>query len=326
MVDEEKLAMGYIYEAMDHGKEKIRVDYKDKLTKYGRIWEIIDKKWNNQLHRPIHAVGYFLKPKYHYKARLGDLQVVEIKDGLIDCLECMVLINVDQLEIHKQLTLFSMAAGTFGKNLAKKARDVDHPTHWWEAFGGQCPQLQKFAIRVLSQTCSASGCEHNWYVFERIHTKKRNCLEQKQLNDLVFVQYNLRLRRKQMMNRRPDLDPIVLDDINPTSEWVEETEDPVFDVDFDIDMALGGDEADLVAPSKPGLVAASSKGKQQMEGISRAARPTHVSIRSTSIVIGGSITTEVADEAEASSNSEPDDVYVAPVDDPMSSSGDEFDD
>eukprot|EP00253_Pinus_taeda_P013082 PITA_13082 len=211
MVDGEKLAMGYIYEAMDQGKEQIRVDYKDKLTKYGRIWAIIDKKWNNQLHRPIHAVGYFLNPKYHYKARLGDLQVVEVKDGLIDCLERMVLINVDQLEIHKQLTLFSMAASTFGKNLAKKARDVDHPS-----------------------------CEHNWSVFERIHTKKRNCLEQKQFNDLVFVQYNLRLRRKQMMNRRPDLDPIVLDDINPTSEWVEETEDPVFDVDFDIDMALGG--------------------------------------------------------------------------------------
>ena len=64
-----------------------------------------------------------------------------------------------------------------------------------------------------------------------------------------------------MMNRRPDLDPIVLDDIDPMSEWVEETEDLVFDVDFDINMALGGNEADLVAPSEPELVDASSKGK-----------------------------------------------------------------
>ena len=60
--------------------------------------------------------------------------------------------------------------------------------HWWESFGSECPQLQKFAIQVLSQTCSASGCERNWSVFERIHTKKRNRLEQKQLNDLIFVQ------------------------------------------------------------------------------------------------------------------------------------------
>ena len=36
-------------------------------------------------------------------------------------------------------------------------------------------------------------------------------------------------------------------------------------------------------------------------------------------------TTEVAEEFEQSSDSEPDDVYIARVEDPMSSSGDEFD-
>eukprot|EP00253_Pinus_taeda_P003754 PITA_03754 len=218
-----------------------------------------------------------------------------------------------------------MASGTFGKNLAKMARDVDQLAHWWESFGGQCPQLQRFAIRVLSQTCSASGCERNWSIFERIHTKKRNHLEQKRLNDLVFVQYNLRLRWKQMMRKSPDLDPIVLDDIDPTSKWVEETEDLVFKADFDIDMALVGDEADYVVALEPGLVAASRKGKEPMEGTSHAGRQTCASIRSTSIVIGG-IDTEVVDQAEVSSDSEPDDVYVAPNDDPVSSSGDELDD
>eukprot|EP00253_Pinus_taeda_P027736 PITA_27736 len=325
MVDGEKLAMGYIYEAMDQAKEQIRATYKDRLVKYGRIWEIIDNKWNNQLHRLIHAARYFLNPKYHYKDRLGDLHDGEVNTRLIDCLERMVPTHADQLEIHRQLTIFTMAGGTFGKNLAKMARDVDQLAHWWDSFGGQCPQLQRFAIRVLSQTCSASSCERNWSIFEHIHTKKRNCLEQKRLNDLVFVQYNLRLRRNQMMNKTPDLDPIVLDDIDPTSEWVEETEDPVFDTDFDINMALAGDEADFVAASEPGSVVASRKGKEPMEATSRAGRQTRASIRSTSIVIGG-IATEVADLAETSSDSEPDDLYVEPDDDPVSSSGDELDD
>eukprot|EP00253_Pinus_taeda_P014623 PITA_14623 len=235
----------------------------------------------------------------------------------------MVPSHVDQLEIHRQLTFFNMASGTFGKNLAKMARDVDQPAHWWESFGGQCAQLQRFAIRVLSQTCSASGCERNWSVFERIHTKKRNRLEQKRLNDLVFVQYNLRLRRSQMMSKSPDLDRIVLDAIDPTLEWVEETEYLLFEADFDIDMALVGDEADYVAASEPRSVVASRKGKEPMEGTSRAGQQTRASIRSTSIVIGG-IGTEVADQAEASSESEPDDVYVAPDDDPVSSGGDEL--
>ena len=73
-------------------------------------------------------------------------------------------------------------------------------------------------------------------------------------------------------------------------------------------MALAGHEADLVAPSEPGLVAASRKGKQPMEGTSHAARVTRASIRSTYIVIGGSVI-EVAYEVEASSNSDSDDVY-----------------
>jgi hypothetical protein len=65
IVDGEKLAMGYIYEAMDQAKEKIRATYKDRVTKFGPIWDIIDHRWNNQLHRPIHAAGYFLNPRYH---------------------------------------------------------------------------------------------------------------------------------------------------------------------------------------------------------------------------------------------------------------------
>lgn len=96
--------------------------------------------------------------------------------------------------------------------------------------------MQKFAIRVLSQTCSASGCERNWSLFERIHTKKRNRLEQKRLNDLVFVQYNLRLRCNQLMNKRPDTDPILLDDIDPTSDWVVETADAEFGDDLDVEL------------------------------------------------------------------------------------------
>ena len=112
---------------------------------------------------------------------------------------------------------------------------------------------------------------------------------------------------------------------------MEVTEDPVFEADFDFDVALAGGEfeEDLMAPSDrdPGLIVASRKGKQPMEGTSHAARVTHASIRSTSIVIGGS-GTEVADklEAEVSSNSDLDDVYAVADVDPVSSSGDEFDD
>ena len=117
----------------------------------------------------------------------------------------------------------------------------------------------------MSQTCSASGCEHNWSVFERIHTHKRNRLEQKRLNDLVFVQYNLRLRRNQLLNKRPDSDPIVLEDIDPTSDWVVESCPPEFDretsLDLDLDMEATMLNVDpLVADLVPGHPVAAAAG------------------------------------------------------------------
>eukprot|EP00253_Pinus_taeda_P012173 PITA_12173 len=173
---------------MDQTKEQIKTVYKDRVAKYGPIWAIIDERWNNQLHRPIHAAGN--------------------------------------------------ASGTFRKNLAKIAREADDPAQWWEAFGGHCPELQRFVIRILSQTCNASGCECNWSVFERIHTKKRNCLDQKRLNDLVYVQYNLRLRQNHLLNKNPDSNPIVLEDIDPTSDWVVESRPAEFDPYEDLDLDL----------------------------------------------------------------------------------------
>ena len=51
-------------------------------------------------------------------------------------------------------------------------------------------------MKVLSLTCSATGCERNWSIFDQVHSKKRNLLEQQSLNALVFVKYNLQLETK----------------------------------------------------------------------------------------------------------------------------------
>ena len=73
-------------------------------------------------------------------------------------------------------------------------RIILHVDEWWRLFGTDARILQKLAIRLLSQTASSSGCERNWSLFDRIHTKRRNKLEHKRLNDLVYVNYNLRLK------------------------------------------------------------------------------------------------------------------------------------
>ena len=92
----------------------------------------------------------------------------------------------------------------------------------------ECNELQNFAVRVLSLTCSATGCERNWSVFEHIHSKKRNRLEQQRLNALVFVKYNLNLESRQKIKeeKRETYDPICLSDMESDDEWITEREEP----------------------------------------------------------------------------------------------------
>ena len=60
MVDGDKPAMGYIYEAMDFSKEAIKRRYEDEDAKYMPLWNIIDACWDRQLHSPLHAVLMYL--------------------------------------------------------------------------------------------------------------------------------------------------------------------------------------------------------------------------------------------------------------------------
>ena len=58
-----KLAMPYIYEAMDRAKEQIAENFQKIETRYKKVWKIINTSWNLQLHRPLHAAAYYLNPR-----------------------------------------------------------------------------------------------------------------------------------------------------------------------------------------------------------------------------------------------------------------------
>lgn len=123
---------------------------------------------------------------------------------------------------------------------------------WWESYGGEGKELQKLAMRILSLTCSATGCERNWSIFDQVHTKRRNRLEQQRLNALVFVKYNLQLemRQKSREEKGDTYDPISLSDIESDDEWITEKEDPCLPIDsswMDIHETFSLEEG---APSK----------------------------------------------------------------------------
>ena len=73
----------------------------------------------------------------------------------------MVLDPLERCKIGLQLESFKDAKGLFGIEAAKVTRDNKPLAKWWDSYGDECPELQKFAIRILSLTYSSSRCEQN---------------------------------------------------------------------------------------------------------------------------------------------------------------------
>ncbi|KAI9119821.1 hypothetical protein K1719_009210 [Acacia pycnantha] len=56
MVDSDvKPAMGFIYVEIDRAKERIAHAFNNVERGYRPIWDVIDDRWDKQLHRPLHA-------------------------------------------------------------------------------------------------------------------------------------------------------------------------------------------------------------------------------------------------------------------------------
>ncbi|PNY08093.1 HAT family dimerization domain containing protein [Trifolium pratense] len=123
-----------------------------------------------------------------------------------------------------QLEDFKKGAKFFGSPIAMAALETKTAAQWWESYGDEPPELQNFAFRVLSLTCSSSRCKRNWSAFEMVHTKWRNRLMQKTMNDVVFVMTNSKLSKKEKKTRKIVDCELEFDDIDSDNEWIVEDE------------------------------------------------------------------------------------------------------
>ncbi|GKV28405.1 hypothetical protein SLEP1_g37470 [Rubroshorea leprosula] len=213
-------AMGYVYAGMYRAKETIKKELV-KREEYMIYWDIIDHYWRQQWQHPLHAAGFYLNPKFFYSFE-GDMPK-EIHSGMLDCIERLVPDIRMQDKIVKELHSYKNAVGDFGRNMAIRARETLLPAEWWSTYGGSCPNLARLAIRILSQTCSSRGFNRNHICFEQLHDV-RNCLEHQRLRDLIFVQYNLRLKQIRGSEDKEQnyVDPISVDTVSVVEDWVRE--------------------------------------------------------------------------------------------------------
>ncbi|XP_039686609.1 uncharacterized protein [Medicago truncatula] len=208
--NEKVLAMGFLYQAMVDAKNQINKNFGENESKYKPIIEIIDRRWSNQLYHPLHAAGHFLNPKHFYNnPEINDDDLLE--QGLYECIRKLAYSPENADAIHGDLDKYR-----------------DGLAACWKRWGSKTPNLKLLAIKILSLTVSASGCERNCSTFEHIHSKKRNRLEHEMLQKLIFVKYNQTLKE----NRESDeyIDSVLMDDpeINADVEEASGAAEPLF--------------------------------------------------------------------------------------------------
>ncbi|KAL8519837.1 hypothetical protein ACS0TY_010687 [Phlomoides rotata] len=244
---DEKPSLGYVYEGLSRAIRGTKEIFNNQESKYKPFVDIINKRWDKMLRKRLHAAAYWLNPAFQYDPNSSLHNEPEAYKGLLGIIQDL---HPDTPGIMQEVTMFREGKKCFGIPLAKKEAKTTTPDEWWRLFGVDAPHLQNLAIRILSQTSSSSGCEHNWSVFERIHTKKRNRLEHERLSDLVFVHYNLRLKNREKQMHKT-YDPIDYECIDKVDAWIID-DAPNGELDYDELEELDNELANNELPESQG--------------------------------------------------------------------------
>ncbi|XP_020248452.1 uncharacterized protein LOC109825945 isoform X2 [Asparagus officinalis] len=201
--------MGFLYDSMDRAKEEIKRNLGGEGARYEPFWIIIDHIWNNYLHSHLHSAGYYLNPILFYS---DDFFVdKEVANGLLHFIVRMIGDHQTQQLVVLQLDAYRHAIGRFEEKMAIHQRSKVHP-EWWCLYGSDCPELQKLAVKTLSQTCSTTSVYKLRRVLsEQLHANARSCIEQQKFADMEFVRSNLCLRQT---------NSISLEELTSMDDWI----------------------------------------------------------------------------------------------------------
>ncbi|XP_038714629.1 uncharacterized protein LOC120008398 [Tripterygium wilfordii] len=158
---DDRPAMGYLYKSIHVAKDEMIRWFQRKKRRVQPLLSIVDSRWDSQLYKNLHAVGFWLNPSNQYNIE----KMTKHRDtgsGILDVIEKFSYRDMDLSDkLTSEMRIFVDAEGDFGRKTAINDRDTMLPTEWRRYYGNSAPNLQKLAMRVLSQTCSSSGCERN---------------------------------------------------------------------------------------------------------------------------------------------------------------------
>lgn len=225
---EEKPSTGFIYDAFEKAKNSVMLAFNQKESVYLPYLKAIDHVLVKEFQSPLHVAAYYLNPSIFYSSTF--LSSKGIQKGLLDCIEALEPDITSQVMITNNINFYEEAVGDFGRPVALHGRDSLAPATWWSLYGTDYPDLQRLAVRILSQTCSITRCCKSSSMFKYLYLKKKNWLEKQKMNDLAFAHYNLQLQERRLDTCKARcsmdaVDPVFLEAIDANMEdWVEDVE------------------------------------------------------------------------------------------------------
>ncbi|KAJ9567218.1 hypothetical protein OSB04_003184, partial [Centaurea solstitialis] len=228
--DGEGPKMGEVYERMDNMLGEIKDVMKENKFSmyYDEIERIVVARWD-KMTIPLHCLGFALNPRFYDRRYLEELAPV--------CLPRKAP-NEDVEVIKNVMEAFERIAENKEEDraicdLSYEERDLRHgfepsiqadaltfdAIDWWSTYGSETRELAEVAKKVLSQPISSSSAERNWSTYSYIHNVKRNRLNSKKADKLVFIHSNVRLLSRFSESYKSG--PHKKWDVNPESTYIE---------------------------------------------------------------------------------------------------------
>ncbi|GBG68059.1 hypothetical protein CBR_g1180 [Chara braunii] len=183
--------MSKIYGGMDAAVESLRSEECFTEMEKKELEEIIMLRWNTMT-SPLHCAAMFLDLEFRNSSLEKD---PEVMDDFWTWVYSWAK-PTEYKELDEEVNCWIEGTGKFRSERALAEADGGQPARWWREWCTELPNLQRQAIRLLGQGSSASGCERNWSLFERIHSKPHNSLVVAQLSTLVYNRWNQHLLDK----------------------------------------------------------------------------------------------------------------------------------
>ncbi|XP_061347130.1 uncharacterized protein LOC133292709 [Gastrolobium bilobum] len=205
--DTDKPCLHLVYDMWDTMIEKVKNViclkegrmHGESSTFYYVVYNNLIDRWTKSS-TPLHCLAHALHPKYYSDQWLAEDPSRVSPDNDVEInLEVKKFFRRHFSSVEERATVnleyinFVQMKGGFREFEAIENRYTMNPNDWWGVHGCSAPLLKKLALKLTAQPSSSSCAERNWSTYSFVHSMKRNKMDPKRAEDLVYIHSNLRL-------------------------------------------------------------------------------------------------------------------------------------